>query len=169
MNQAVLTKQSNIVNNSRDSQPWNSRPQEMVSAQTQIFPTPAWFCYLMNQTLGGPLVRALRARAGILLLINQRILHRESFWYEMIVFESWILYIFMSHVPTTKVIIFSVDAFNSLSNCIFINIYYNPISRILRGEIHRRKMWVRFSIESKFSRFWQVYATDCPYLTFYII
>ena len=34
--------------------------------------------YLMNQTLSGPLVRALRARAGILLLINQRILHRGS-------------------------------------------------------------------------------------------
>ena len=28
--------------------------------------------YLINQTLGGALVRALRARAGILLLINQR-------------------------------------------------------------------------------------------------
>ena len=27
--------------------------------------------HLINQTLGGPLVRALRARAGILLLINQ--------------------------------------------------------------------------------------------------
>jgi hypothetical protein len=30
----------------------------------------------MNQTPGGPLVRALRARAGILLLITQRIFHR---------------------------------------------------------------------------------------------
>jgi hypothetical protein len=32
----------------------------------------AWFSisvYLINQTLGGPLVRALRARAGTLLLI----------------------------------------------------------------------------------------------------
>ena len=43
--------------------------------------------YLMNQTLGGPLVRALRARAGILLLI-QRIFHRgceslrEQLWWE---------------------------------------------------------------------------------------
>ena len=31
----------------------------------------------MNQTLRGLLVRALRARAGILLLINQRIFHKE--------------------------------------------------------------------------------------------
>ena len=36
----------------------------------------------MNQTLGRPLVRALRARAGILLLINQLIFSRgsESLW-----------------------------------------------------------------------------------------
>jgi hypothetical protein len=41
--------------------------------------------YLMNQTLGGLLVRALRARAGILLLINQRIFHRgsESLWSQL--------------------------------------------------------------------------------------
>ena len=30
--------------------------------------------YLINQTLGGPFVRVLRVRAGILLLITQRIL-----------------------------------------------------------------------------------------------
>jgi hypothetical protein len=30
--------------------------------------------YLINQTLGGPLVHTLRVRAGILLLITQRIL-----------------------------------------------------------------------------------------------
>ena len=34
---------------------------------------------------GGPLVRALRARAGILLLITQRILHQgsESLWSQL--------------------------------------------------------------------------------------
>ena len=32
------------------------------------------------------------------------------------------------------------DVIGSLGNYIFINIYYNPMSRILRGEIHRRKM-----------------------------
>ena len=34
--------------------------------------------YLINQTLGGRLVRALRARAGILLLINQPSFHGGS-------------------------------------------------------------------------------------------
>ena len=31
------------------------------------------------------------------------------------------------------------NVIDSLGNYIFINIYYNPISRILRGEIYRRR------------------------------
>ena len=31
------------------------------------------------------------------------------------------------------------NVMDSLGNYIFINIYYNPISRILKGEIHCRK------------------------------
>jgi len=31
------------------------------------------------------------------------------------------------------------NVINSLGNYVYINIYYNPISRILRGEIHRRR------------------------------
>ena len=31
------------------------------------------------------------------------------------------------------------DIIGSLGNYIFINIYYSPIPRVLRGEIHRRK------------------------------
>ena len=55
-------------------------------------------------------------------------------------FENRILYISTSHILTTRVTIYFVDALDPLGNYIFINIYYNPISRILRGEIHCRKM-----------------------------
>jgi hypothetical protein len=56
----------------------------------------------------------------------------------------------MSNAPTTRVIIYFIDALDYLGNYIFINIYYYPISRILRGEIHHR----RFSTK-----------TDCLYPT----
>jgi len=45
----------------------------------------------------------------------------------------------MSHIPTIIFIIYMLDVIDSLGNYIFINIYYRPISRVLRGEIHRRK------------------------------
>jgi hypothetical protein len=54
-------------------------------------------------------------------------------------FKNQILCISTSDVLTTTVIIYIFDVMDSLGNYIFINIYYNPISRILRGEIHRRK------------------------------
>jgi len=54
-------------------------------------------------------------------------------------FKNQILCISTSDVLTTRVIIYIFDVMDSLGNYIFINIYYNPISRILRGEIHRRK------------------------------
>ena len=44
----------------------------VVEAREALEPVGPY--YFINQTLGRPLVRALRARAGILLLINQRIL-----------------------------------------------------------------------------------------------
>ena len=44
----------------------------------------------------------------------------------------------MSYVPTTVVIIYILDVIDSLGNYIFINIYYDYISMILRGETHRR-------------------------------
>ena len=54
-------------------------------------------------------------------------------------FKNQILYIFISRVPTIIFIIYMLDVIDSLGNYIFINIYYRPISRVLRGEIHRRK------------------------------
>ena len=54
-------------------------------------------------------------------------------------FKNQILCISTSHIPTTIVIIYIFDVMDSLGNYIFINIYYNSISRILRGEIHCRK------------------------------
>jgi hypothetical protein len=54
-------------------------------------------------------------------------------------FKNQILYIFISHVPTIIFIIYILDVIDSLGNYIFINIYYRPIYRVLRGEIHRRK------------------------------
>jgi len=54
-------------------------------------------------------------------------------------FKNRILCISTSYIPTIIVIIYMFNVIDSLGNYIFINIYYNPISRILRGEIHRRK------------------------------
>ena len=54
-------------------------------------------------------------------------------------FENQILYIFMSDVLTTKVITHFIDAIDSLGNHLYIFIDYNPLLRILRGEIHRRR------------------------------
>ena len=101
--------------------------------------------YLINQTLGGLLVRALCVRAGILLLINQRILPREpeslwaSFWYKLNVLKIE-FYTFTSDILTTRVIIYFIDAMDSLGNYIYIFIDYNPLLRILGGEIHRCRM-----------------------------
>jgi hypothetical protein len=55
-------------------------------------------------------------------------------------FKNQILYIFMSDVLTIKVIIYFIDAIDSLGNRIYIFIDYNPLLRILRGEIHRCRM-----------------------------
>jgi len=54
-------------------------------------------------------------------------------------FKNQILCISMSRVPTIIFIIYILDIIDSLGNCLFINIYYRPISRVLRGEIHRCK------------------------------
>src|SRR6266704_6690835 len=94
-----------------------------------------------NHTPGGPLVRALRARAGILLLITNensppglRAYGRR--FGEKWMFENQILCIFMSNVLTTKIIIYFIDAIDSLGNHIYIFIDYNPLLRILGDEIH---------------------------------
>ena len=55
-------------------------------------------------------------------------------------FKNQFLSFSMSYVPTTIVIIYMFDVMDSLGNCIYINIYYNSISRILRGEIYCYKM-----------------------------
>jgi hypothetical protein len=54
-------------------------------------------------------------------------------------FKNQILYISTSDVLTTRVIIYFIDAIDSLGNHIYIFINYNPLLRILGGEIHRRK------------------------------
>ena len=55
-------------------------------------------------------------------------------------FKNHILCIFMSHVLATIFIIYMLDVMDSLGNYIFTNIYYSPIFRVLRGELHRRKI-----------------------------
>ena len=54
-------------------------------------------------------------------------------------FKNQNLYIFMSNILTTTVIIYFIDALDSLGNYIYIFINYNPLLRILRGEIYCRK------------------------------
>ena len=54
-------------------------------------------------------------------------------------FKNRILCISISYIPTIIVIIYMFNVIDSLGNYIFISIYYNPISRILRGEIYYRK------------------------------
>ena len=54
-------------------------------------------------------------------------------------FKNQILCISMRNVLTIKVIIYFIDAIDSLGNYIYIFIDYNPLLRILGGEIHRRR------------------------------
>jgi len=54
-------------------------------------------------------------------------------------FKNQILCIFTSDVLTTRPIIYFIDAIDSLGNHIYIFINYNPLLRILGGEIHRRR------------------------------
>ena len=53
-------------------------------------------------------------------------------------FENQILCISTSDVLTIRVIIYFIDVIDSLGNYIYIFINYNPLLRILGGEIHRR-------------------------------
>ena len=53
-------------------------------------------------------------------------------------FKNQILCIFTSDVLTIRVIIYFINAMDSLGNHIYIFINYNPLLRILGGEIHRR-------------------------------
>jgi len=55
-------------------------------------------------------------------------------------FENQILRISMSDVLTIRVIIYFIDAIDSLGNHIYIFINYNPLLRIIGGEIYRRRM-----------------------------
>ena len=55
-------------------------------------------------------------------------------------FKNQILCISTSDVLTTKVIIYFIDAIDSLGNYIYIFIDYNPLLRILRGEIYYYKI-----------------------------
>jgi len=54
-------------------------------------------------------------------------------------FKNQILCVSMSRVLTIIFIIYMLNVIDSLGNYIFINIYYRPISRVLRCEIHRYK------------------------------
>ena len=54
-------------------------------------------------------------------------------------FKNRILYISTSDVLTARVIIYFIDAIDSLGNYISIYINYTPLLGILRGEIHRRR------------------------------
>ena len=80
-------------------------------------------------------------------------------------FKNQLLPFPLSHASTIIVIIYTLDITDFLGNCIFINIYYSPILRILRGEVQRRKRWVGFWNVSDFGRV----LADCPCPNFYII
>jgi hypothetical protein len=54
-------------------------------------------------------------------------------------FKNRILYIFTSDVLTIKVIIYFINAIDSLGNRIYIFIDYNSLLRILGGEIYLRR------------------------------
>jgi hypothetical protein len=62
-------------------------------------------------------------------------------------FRNRILYISTSNVLTTKVIIYFINVIDSLGNYIYIFINYNPLLRILGGEIHRRRTYINFTFE----------------------
>ena len=51
-------------------------------------------------------------------------------------FKNQVLYISTSDILTIKVIIYFINAIDSLSNYVYIFIDYNPLLRILGGEIH---------------------------------
>ena len=55
-------------------------------------------------------------------------------------FENQILRISMRDVLTIRVIIYFINIIDSLGNYIYIFINYNPLLRILGGEIHCRRM-----------------------------
>jgi len=59
-------------------------------------------------------------------------------------FKNQFLCISTSYISTIIVIIYFIDATDSLGNRISIYINYTPLLGILRGEIHRRKTRVRF-------------------------
>ena len=75
------------------------------------------------------------ARTFVLLLIQ---LSTEGSEY----FKNQNLSFFTSPVPTIMVIIYFIIILDSLGNCIFINIYYIPIFRILRGEIYLKARYL---------------------------
>jgi len=52
-------------------------------------------------------------------------------------FKNQILCISISDVLTIRIIIYFINAIDSLGNYIYIFINYNPLLRILGGEIHR--------------------------------
>ena len=52
-------------------------------------------------------------------------------------FKNQILRISISDVLTIRVIIYFINIIDSLGNYIYIFINYNPLLRILGGEIHR--------------------------------
>ena len=55
-------------------------------------------------------------------------------------FKNLILCISISNILTIKVIIYFIDAIDSLSNYIYIFIDYNPLLKILMGEIYYCKI-----------------------------
>ena len=55
-------------------------------------------------------------------------------------FKNCFLSFSTSYVLTTIVIIYILKIIDSLSNYIFINVYYNPILGILRGKIYYYKI-----------------------------
>ena len=52
-------------------------------------------------------------------------------------FKKLIFHISTSHTLTIGVIIYFINILDSLNNYIYINIYYNLVSGILRSEIYR--------------------------------
>ena len=81
------------------------------------------------------------AQAGILLLINQRNLSENPRAYgprfSTKDFKNRILCISTGDVLTMRFIIYFINAIGSLDNYTYIFIDYNPLLRILGGEIYR--------------------------------
>jgi hypothetical protein len=93
-------------------------------------------CYLINQTpVGRWYVNYAHGRAYCS-LSNEFSTERLRAYVNVLKIK---LYISTSYIRTIKVIIYFINAIDSLGNYIYIFIDYNPLLRILKGGVYRRK------------------------------